>query len=227
MLAVNIEQYLYVLATTCKNILSSNFIGAYSVGSYALGGYEEGLSDLDVLIISETPLETKTKQQIVSETSHRKLECPAQKLELVVYSQEHLNNTDSHFEINFNTGKTLSVDHICFDYKREPPHWFLIDKAIAYYHARVIQGQDPKQVFEKVPRDAVSKAVIECLTWHQSNESIAGERNIKGNAARAWMWTEENMWTTKSQAVKWCEERGVRNTNDIMNNAFLSLKQIR
>jgi hypothetical protein len=219
----SIETYLSKISSIISSILQNNFIGAYSIGSFAMGGYENGVSDLDVLVVCAATLSEETKLEITNSTSHKNLPCPAQKLELVVYSVDNLYKPGAQFEINFNTGKEIEVDHVCYDYRNEPPHWFIIDKAVAYYIAKTIAGAYAKSIFKPIPDDEVGNAIVECIKWHKNNHKIAGDRNVLGNAARALQWAEERIWTTKRNAVQWCADKNMTNVDEIISKVLSKL----
>jgi predicted nucleotidyltransferase len=218
----SIETYLSKISSIISSILHNNFIGAYSIGSFAMGGYENGVSDLDVLVVCAATLSEEMKIEITNSTSHKSLTCPAQKLELVVYSVDNLYKP-AQFEINFNTGKEIDVDHVCYDYRKEPPHWFIIDKAVAYNRAKTIAGADAKSIFKPIPDDEVGDAIVECIKWHKDYYKIVGNRNVLGNAARALQWAEERIWTTKRSAVQWCADKNMTDVNEIISKVLSKL----
>jgi predicted nucleotidyltransferase len=221
----NVDEYLHTLAKQSETILGDSFVGCYSLGSYSMGGYIQGKSDLDVAVICSHSLDTTTKETIVNKLSHQVLPCPAQKLELVVYTLDAVSHpvNKAAFEINFNTGAVLNSDHICFESENEPAHWFIIDRAVAHKHAIALAGPDRSEVFTEIPRQWILEAIYNCLIWHKNNQEIAGQWNVMANAARAWKWAVDGVWLIKSAAVQWASEQNA--DHDIMDQAISQIKQ--
>jgi hypothetical protein len=80
---------------------------AYGIGSAASGGFEPGRSDLDVYAVTGEALEEETKRELVDRIEA--LDCPARKLEFVLYSRYEASRQNPRFELNLNTG-----EHVAF-----------------------------------------------------------------------------------------------------------------
>jgi hypothetical protein len=175
---------------------------AYVIGSVASGGFESGRSDLDVYAVTRQPLEDATKRELVERIEA--LDCPARKLEFVVYSREEAATPNPRFELNLNTG-----EHVAFTpdtgLPTESACWYVLDRAAAQRHAVPLVGPPWSELFAPVARAQVLDAIEESLEWQEEHDPIG--RSAVLNALRSWHWLETDNWISKPEAADWLRRR--------------------
>lgn len=196
------KKYIGNISKEIHNILCDQLIGIYLFGSGSYGGYTPGISDLDLQIVTKKSLNISTKVKLVSAISHRNIPCPAKKLEFVSYPIPALNPVHKHpkFDINFNSGRNMK-DHICFNYKEEPRHWFLLDIAIGRELGTNLFGPKPDKVFSKIPEEWIAEAMIKCIDWYLSYEPDSPDLVL--NACRCWRFAETGIMCSKKDGLEW------------------------
>jgi predicted nucleotidyltransferase len=88
--------------------------GAYVLVSGLLGGFDPDTSDVDLVVVTEPPLDAGRRDEIVEALDA--LPKPFRKLELVIYS---VGAKPPAYELNYPDGDG------------EPDFWFVLDAAIA------------------------------------------------------------------------------------------------
>ena len=194
------------LVQRLRELQKDRLVGAYVVGSVALGDYVPGRSDIDVVAVILTALSVGEKQAIVDALSHPHLECPTRGFEFVLYEQAHVvtPRSDAAFEINLNTGPRMR-SHVSFDPAIDPRHWFLIDRSIAGARGMRLWGPRPERLLVPLPRPWLLQALTESLSWHSSHDHVG--YNSVLNACRAWKYTAEATWSSKTRAAAWVKAR--------------------
>jgi len=176
----------------------TDLVAAYLLGSAAYGGYEHGRSDVDVTAVVARGLSLDEKDELVA--AIEALECPARKLELVVYSQEEAARETPRFDLNLNTG-----DSVAFEPGEESPHWFALDRAVGEKHAVALRGVDWNELFVAVSRKQLLDAFETALGWQERDDPLG--RSSVLNACRIWMWLETWEVVTKQEAAAWLRSR--------------------
>jgi predicted nucleotidyltransferase len=176
----------------------TDLVAAYLLGSAAYGGYEQGRSDVDVTAVVARRLSLDEKRELA--TAIETLECPARKLELVVYSQEEAARETPKFELNLNTGESVALAP-----GEESPHWFALDRAVAEKHAVALRGPDWDELFVAVSRERLLDAFETALAWQERHDPLG--RSSVLNACRIWMWLETWEVVTKQEAATWLRGR--------------------
>ncbi|MBD0317958.1 MAG: DUF4111 domain-containing protein [Thermoleophilia bacterium] len=190
-----------------RDVLAERLVGVYVSGSGVLGDYVHGRSDLDRFAVCDREAGEEAKAALVDALRHESLPCPARALEFVLYRRAAVARPTSGgaFELNLNTGAAIPL-HVSFDPGEEPPHWFLLDRAIVHAHGRALTGPPAHELFAPLPRAWLLDALAESLRWHRENEGVAGENTVL-NACRAWYFVEEGDWVSKLDAAKWARAR--------------------
>jgi predicted nucleotidyltransferase len=191
-----LDSYLAQLVSVIEE--RTDLVAAYLVGSAAYGGYEHGRSDVDMTAVVARGLSLDEKQELVAVIEA--LDCPARKLELVVYTQEEAARETPRFEINLNTGESVA-----FAPSEESPHWFALDRAVGEKHALVLRGPDWNELFVAVSREQLLGAFETALDWQERHDPLG--RSSVLNACRIWMWLETWEVVTKQEAAAWLRGR--------------------
>jgi predicted nucleotidyltransferase len=156
-------------------------LGAYLLGSALLGGFDPRMSDLDLVIVVARRLDSFECDAVVRALDELKV--PVRKLELVVYA---MGAKPPAYELNYPDGKG------------EPPHWFVIDAAIAQEQAQPFTGRPWGELLEPVSDDEVKQAVQDSLDW--SLGQPADDEFARENAVRSRHYLEYGEWITKKEA---------------------------
>jgi hypothetical protein len=176
----------------------TDLVAAFLLGSAAYGGYEQGRSDVDVTAVVARQLSLDEKQELVA--AIETLECPARKLELVVYSQAEAARETPAFELNLNTGESAACAP-----GEESPHWFALDRAVGEKHAVALKGPAWNDLFAPVPRAQLLDAFETALEWQERDDPLG--RSSVLNACRIWMWLDTWEVVTKQEAAAWLRAR--------------------
>jgi predicted nucleotidyltransferase len=172
---------------------AGNLVGAYLIGSAARGSYDPDRSDLDLIAVLDREL-TRAEKQALADAVEA-LDCPARKLELVVYRR----GAERH-QLNLNTGEYRS-----FDPDDDPSFWFTLDRAAADAQAVALAGPPWNTVFAPVAPEAVRDAIGVSLEWQEQHDPTG--RSSVLNACRAWHWLETGSWVSKHEAASWLRDR--------------------
>jgi hypothetical protein len=203
---MDMRSYLEALDLRTRGELGSSLVAVTLVGSAGAGWYEPGVSDVDVAVVVNRALDEGSARSLAAKLSHRRLACPARKLELVVYRRELLAQPTwpLPFELNLNTGDG-AADHVGLDARAEAPHWFLLDLAIARERSTPVSGPPLHALLGEIPRSAVLDALRSALDWYDLEEPDHAASILA--ACRAWHYAEEGEWTSKRGAAEWAAER--------------------
>ena len=156
-------------------------LGAYVLGSALLGGFDPRTSDLDLVFVVARRLDSFERAAVVRALDE--LTVPARKLELVIYAA---GAKPPAYELNYPDGEG------------EPPHWFVIDAAIAQKQAKPFTGRPWGELLEPVSDDEARQAAQESLDW--SLRQPADDEFARGNAVRSRHYLEHGEWITKKEA---------------------------
>lgn len=199
------------MAGRLRELLGADLLGVDLLGSLALGGFEPGRSDLDVAGVVGRALSEEEKREVVARVRHEALPCPVRKLELVVYRR---GVPPPAFELNLNTGAREL--HVAFAATEEEARfWFVVDVAIGREHGVPLVGPPPRELLPALPRWRVLAALRESIGWALEH---APSDDLVLNAARAWRFAEEGVWSSKDDAGVWALERAPR--SDVVTRAL-------
>ena len=173
--------YLRELEARLAGALGDSLEGVYLIGSAAFGDYVEGESDLDVAAVCRTRPAPEALAEICWTASHDDLPCPARLLELVVYSRASLARRPPEFELNMNSGPSLT--RCSDDPAADPSFWFTIDIAIAREVGVALRGPPAAEVFPRLPEDDLRAAAQASLDWYEA-EGSAGQLELARSRAR-------------------------------------------
>jgi len=203
---MELSSYLDALGSRVRGELGSSLVAVTLVGSAGAGWYEPGVSDVDVAVVIERPLDEALARSLAANLSHSQLPCPARKLELVVYRRHLLARPKwpLPFELNLNTGRG-TADHVGLDASAEAAHWFLLDLAIARERSTPLSGPPLHALLGEIPRPAVLEALRSALDWYDLDEPDHAASILAG--CRAWHYADEGEWVSKRDAAEWAAER--------------------
>lgn len=204
------DVYLAELVARCRAILGPSLQGAYLYGSAAQGEMAQ-LSDIDVLLVIETPLSERQNADLAAQLNHAALPVPASGLELMaVLSQTALRPPlEPRVAFALSTGENWATEiQTGIDYED-----VLLDTAIARESGRALLGPPPRDAFGAVERSRLLRLVVQALEWHRPrlldlHHDPLGQNSIL-NAARAWRYAVTGGLASKRQGGLWAIEQGI------------------
>jgi streptomycin 3"-adenylyltransferase len=183
-----------------------SLVGVYLHGSAAFGDFAQGRSDIDILAVSSGALRGAIKQRLRDALSPRSLPCPGTGLEFSLVRRDSLRPLASAppFELHIAT-KTRDAAEKFVDGNGHPGDPDLVlHYAVAKSHGVTLLGPPPSEVFPKVPRGLLLRALLGELEWAEANAS--GTYQVL-TAARAWLFAVEDVICSKSDGANWARQR--------------------
>ena len=163
---------------------------AYLLGSAATGDFDPATSDLDAVAVVDRPL-GDARAGIIEAIA--RLGSPFRALELVVYVDGH---QPPDFELNLNVDAGGAVEK-----PDEPPHWFVIDAALAQERAVPVGGDEPWPAhFEPVSEERLREALVQSIAWSQARP--LDDDFARLNAIRSRHYLETAEWLSKTEAAR-------------------------
>jgi hypothetical protein len=202
-----VSAYQRQLVSRLRAVLGDELVGVYAGGSFALGDFSPDRSDLDVAAVCRGHLPDETKRRVANALRHESLPCPARGLELVVYAETTVREPtpEAGYELDLNSGQGMPF-RFSIDPTAAPRHWYVIDRAILHEHGRTLFGPSPRLLFAAIPREAVLRALVESVSWHETSEDARDDDAVL-NACRAWRYAAEGTWSSKPAAGAWARAR--------------------
>jgi hypothetical protein len=204
-LAGDVSRYLEHLVGALQAILGERLGGVYGLGGLALGDFRPSRSDVDVYAIVDQPLDEELKLSVAAACRHRRLPCPARKLELVLVcaAVAAAPGAAPDWELNLNTGEG-QPDHVGLDPSAEPRHWFVIDLAVAHQSGLVLFGPPARELIAAPDPADVREALSEVVAWYARH---GDESEMVAAACRAWHWRDTGTFAAKRRAIQWAADR--------------------
>jgi hypothetical protein len=175
--------------------LGDALVGVYLAGSGALGGYVHLRSDVDVAVVSRTPLSRDDKEELVAALRHEAFPCPARGLELVVYAQG-----SGVPELNLNSGERMEF-LATFEPGEDSPHWFVLDRAILRARGHALTGPPPAEAFLAPSEEEILDALATGLQWYRDRPQEPRDDAVL-NAVRTRAYLETGRWASKAEAAE-------------------------
>lgn len=202
---VNVEvapalDFVDAVADDVRAVLGGRLAALYVVGSLASGDATGPASDIDVVVVASERIDGPEADHLAQSVVAGAQDCPWAGLELVVYAREVLRRPRHplRYELNVNAGGARPT-HVSTG--GDPPHWFLLDVAMARDHAIPRVGPPAPTVIGQPIRRDVSAAIRESLAWHARHEATSP--NAVLNACRSWCFMATGTWESKSAAAAW------------------------
>jgi len=189
-----------------RELLGEELVAAYLIGSGALGGAVAQQSDVDLVGVCAQAPSADRIGQLVAALTEEAMTWPLRGLEFVLYPRAAVASParSPRFVLNLNIGPRMPL-HLSTDPAAEPAHWFVLDLAILREHGLALVGPPAPELVAPIPRAWLLEALTDALTWHTTNEPMLHQTVL--NAARAWRYAAEGMWSSKDAAVGWAQAR--------------------
>lgn len=199
--------YLERVASRLQALLGETLVGVYAGGSFALGGYDSRRSDLDIAAVCRVPRSMETKLEIGEALRHESLPCPAQGLELVVYTEARVREQTpaAGYELDLNSGRVMPF-RLSVAPDDAVRHWYVIDRAIIRERGLSLRGPPAREVFAPFERETLLRMLSESVGWHAASADARLDDTVL-NSCRAWRYAEEDVWSSKVEAGSWARQR--------------------
>lgn len=206
MVPAEVADYGQRVAESLRGVLGDDFVGAYFLGSVALGGYVPGESDVDIAALTERTVPDRLKTRIADGLLDPGLGCPARGLEFTLYRREVAMSPPegADFEVNVNGGPRMDRC-VNVDSQKQPPFWWVLDRAIAHRFGITIEGPPAGDVFFRIPRKQIVDAMVASMRWHRAHEGPTLYSVL--NACRAWRYAVDDVLGSKLEGAAWARTR--------------------
>jgi streptomycin 3"-adenylyltransferase len=208
----NLKQCLTQLKETYQQILGENLRGLYLHGSIAMGCFNPESSDVDVLVVVQSPLSLKTRQALGRTHVQLAAQCP-NPLEVSVILQTVLDNfthpTPFEFHYSEDFLETFKDGSIDLTTPRKDPD-LTAHMVIAKQHGIALIGRPALDVFPDVPDDDYLDSIVQDATWciqNMMNGADAGDCQVPKyavlNLCRVLAFIQDRQVTSKRTGAEW------------------------
>jgi hypothetical protein len=200
-------RYVDAVGDAVHEILGSRTLGVYLHGSAVLGGYDVRRSDIDVLVVSDGPLDVDEQGAVARSLSEERLPCPAGGLELSVVTQEsaRLQAAKPLFELHVTTAPADSKVVDGHDRAGDPD--LVLHFAVCRSAGQLLGlGMPREEAFAPVPRELVLTQLADEMAWGAAN---AATEYAVLNACRAWKCSVDGTLVSKVDGGDWVLTRPV------------------
>ena len=208
---IDVEPYLDAVVETARDVLGTEFAGAYAAGSLALNAFHPGRSDIDIALLCRDPLSEAVKRKLIARLRHSALPCPARGLELVVYTAATAQSGTGKpgFELELNDGPAMAFRQTLRPADRpaaDGTFWYGLDRSILHQSGRVLAGPPASQAFAELPPQELRNLLIDSLHWWMALTSRSDDRPAAGSddavlgACRALVRYRYGRWLSKGDA---------------------------
>lgn len=225
-----IDELLDTLANECKSILGDTFVGFYVHGSLTMGCFNYELSDIDFLVVVNSPLHGKMRKNLMDILIHHSSEAPPKGLEMSVvlekYMQKYVYPTP--FEMHFGSDQ-IARYKADFSYGTEGG----VDPDLAA-HATIIKergichrGKPINEVFFDIPKEYYLKSIIsdsEESIQNIMNGSDSGMCSVPTygvlNLCRVLAFIDDGLITSKQEGGKWALKNLPKKYSNVIKQAL-------
>lgn len=207
----NVQPYLEAVVAAAREVLDTEFVGAYAAGSLALDAFHPGRSDIDIALLCRTRLSKAVKRELIARLRHGALPCPARGLELVVYTvaAARSGTGEAGFELELNDGPAMAFRQTLQPADRpaaDGMFWYGLDRSILHQSGRVLAGPPASEAFTELPPEELQKLLVDSLRWWMGLPGHAYDRPATGTddailgACRALVRHRYGRWLSKVDA---------------------------
>jgi len=202
-----LERYLWALVDESQLVLGAELVGAYAAGSIALNAFQAGRSDVDIALVSRSPLPVTVKEQLAQRLRHEALACPARGLELVVYRRDVAMSGTSEpgFELELNTGAGMDFRRTLQPEDRpvaDGHFWYGLDRSILHQSGLPVLGPPASDMFADLAPADLRNLMVTSLRWWitlpaPSDRRAPGAEDAVLGACRALVRCRSGRWLSK------------------------------
>ncbi|RSZ61171.1 nucleotidyltransferase domain-containing protein [Corynebacterium hylobatis] len=210
---INVEPYLAALVEAARQVLGTEFVGAYAAGSLALDAFRPGRSDIDIALLCRVQLSGDVKRELIARLRHSSLPCPARGLELVVYTvaTTQSGTVEPGFELELNDGPDMAFRQTLQPADRpvaDGAFWYGLDRSILHQSGLVLAGPPAAEVFAELPPDDLRGLLVDSLHWWMAQPGHTDDAVL--GACRALVRHRQGRWLSKVDAGRQLLAAGYR-----------------
>lgn len=202
------NQLLTLLKTSYTSILTTNLVGIYLHGSYVMGCFNPAVSDLDYLVVVNSPLSNKAKASIMHVTLEKLWPLsPAKGLEFHILLKQDLSTFSEPVPFDFHFSKMHYQEYL-----REPAKYInqmhgtdpdlTAHLMIVNQCGQVLTGEPISEVFAPVPAQAYLRSILYDI-GNADTTIIDQPMYTILNLCRALAFKNERLVTSKSSGGEW------------------------
>ncbi|MBW4717212.1 aminoglycoside adenylyltransferase domain-containing protein [Saccharothrix obliqua] len=195
------DRYARDVAAEVAAVLGRRLVGAYLHGSAVLGGFDARRSDVDVVVVCETPMAEAERSAVAERLSDERLPCPARGLELSVVTLAATLRPAARpaFELHITTAPEDRKVVDGHGHEGDPD--LVLHFAVCRGAGRLVgPGRPATEVFAPVAADLVLAQLAAELRW--AAEHAPGEYAVL-NACRAWRFAVDGALVSKVDGGRW------------------------
>jgi hypothetical protein len=191
------------VAAVTRRTVGDDLVGLYVIGSTAQGDATPS-SDLDVMAIVRGDGAHAWVDELAEGVATVAEAASVPRTEYVVYCSGAVSapRYPLPYVLNVNAGPG-EPRHVSV--AGDPPHWFLLDVAMAREHAVTLIGPPADTLLGEPGRADVAQAIRAALDWHET--SADDDVSTVLNSCRAWRFLAGDGWSSKTAAGRWAAAR--------------------
>ncbi|MEP7291988.1 MAG: aminoglycoside adenylyltransferase domain-containing protein [Chloroflexota bacterium] len=201
-----ISELLDALVGEFKTILQSNLTGIYLHGSLAMGCFNALRSDIDFLVVTQTKLETPSKQQMIDAILRLSERAPEKGFEFSVILRHDLENFrhPTPFELHYSAAwkARYEAGAVDFEAQQNDPD-LAAHLMITRRRGICIYGHQPiAAVFPEIPADAYLNSILgdaEAILQNMSENPVYSMLNL----CRVLAYKTDGVIASKSEGGAW------------------------
>lgn len=221
---MNYNTLLTIISAQYQKLLKENLVGIYIHGSIAFGCFNWDTSDIDFIVVVNTPVTQQLKLKLLEELEKLLINAPKKGFEMSVVLQDYCENFvyPTPYELHFSNSllqqyleNPLSL--CCDGFKMDcdlAAHFTVIrDNGI------VVCGKAISNVFGVVPKNNYIDSI--CLDIKNAKEEISNNPTyIILNLCRVYVYLKEGLILSKKQAGYWALEKLPNQYCDLLTQAL-------
>jgi hypothetical protein len=187
-------------------ILGDTLLAVYLTGSYALDDWEPATSDVDLLAISDGPIDDTAADAIVGALRPEALPSPGRELEFTLVTRQtaSIPRRRPPLELNFDAApERLRVHRARV---RPDSHWLSLDAEVARRHGVAVLGPAAAELIAPQPDAWLREAQLAGLEWYARHEPGTHQQVL--HACRAWAHGVDGQLLGKGRAAPWAIAHG-------------------
>lgn len=205
------------------DILKEKLTGIYIHGSIALGCFNWDKSDIDFIVVVNSPLSLDDKEAICNSLNHLQSEAPKNGLEMSIILKSYCINFEypTPFELHFSNG--------CIDWYRSNPNEFClkmngVDKDLAAHFTiirkagQTLYGEEIEKIFGDVDKKYYIDSILNDISDAKTNIQEKPTYYIL-NLCRVLGYLKEELVLSKRDGGKWGMKNLPKQFNRLINVA--------
>ncbi len=202
------KKILEQIKSACMTVFSENLVGVYVHGSLAFGCFNWSKSDIDFIVVVQSPPTQEQKEEYVKRLLRIDRECPPKGLEMSIVLEQYCSKFlyPTPFELHFSN---YHKQDCCADISEYCARMNGTDQDLAAHFAVVkavgitLCGKNVDDVFESVPKQDYMDS-IKFDIEDARKDILENPMYVILNLCRAHAYQKEDQVLSKKQGAEWC-----------------------